>query len=109
MPSSHASSEMEFKPFYRYSYFYVNGGYFADADLSLFPAQCAFVVPPMLEDIFDLIEDLNNTLFIFSSDLAHHSGREELQWPLQNLYEEYLNYCLVAVRYLRRSPQSMTS
>lgn len=63
----------------------------------------------MLEDIFDLIEDLNNTLSIFSSDLAHHSSREELQWPLQDLYEEYLNYCLVAVRYLRRSPQSMAS
>ncbi|KAI4251991.1 MAG: hypothetical protein LQ352_004528 [Teloschistes flavicans] len=54
--------------------------------------------------MFDLIAELNNTLPRFESDLALYSGREELQWPLQDLYEEYLSYCTTAVRYLRRTP-----
>lgn len=64
------------------------------------------MLPSVLEDIFDLIAELNNTLPRFDSDLALYSGREELQWPLQDLYEEYLNYCTTAVRYLQRRPQS---
>ena len=60
------------------------------------------MVPGVLEEIFGLITELNNTLSRFNSDLVLFSEREEPQWPLQDLYEEYLKYCTTAVHYLRR-------
>ncbi|KAL9103692.1 MAG: hypothetical protein Q9163_001286 [Psora crenata] len=67
--------------------------------------HCACLLPNVLEEMFELIADLNNTLPRFESDLTLYSDREELQWPLQDLYEEYLKYCTTAVRYLRRRPE----
>lgn len=69
--------------------------------------QCACIIPNVLEEIFELITELNSTLPRFDNDLALYADREELQWPLQDLYEEYLNYCTTAVRYLRKKPSSI--
>lgn len=63
----------------------------------------------MLEEMFELIADLNRTLPIFQSDMTLYSDREELQWPLQDIYEDYLSFCTTAVRYLRRRPHRKTT
>jgi len=31
-------------------------------------------------------------------------GHPELQWPLQDLYDDYLDYCILVVRYLKNRP-----
>ncbi|KAL8897522.1 MAG: hypothetical protein Q9207_007174 [Kuettlingeria erythrocarpa] len=63
--------------------------------------QCTCIVPNVLEEIFDLVAELNNDLPLIEVDLALYSSREELQWPLQDMYQDYLNYCITVVRYLR--------
>ena len=57
----------------------------------------------MLDKVFILLSELNNTLPQF------HEEREfipRLHLPLQNLYGDYIDYCITIIRYLHKKSSS---
>lgn len=66
--------------------------------------QCAVSGPDELEDVYETVEELNYTLPGIERDLSHFPDRPELQWHLQDIYEDFLNYCIISVRYFKSRP-----
>lgn len=62
----------------------------------------------MLESIVDILVDLNNSLPMFDAYLALFPDNPSLQWPLRDLYAEYLEFCLRTIKYLNTNPLCMT-
>jgi hypothetical protein len=58
----------------------------------------------MLEEVVDLLAELNNALPRMEEYMELFPGHPELQWPIQDLYDDYLDYCIIVVRYLRNRP-----
>lgn len=58
----------------------------------------------MLEETVGLLTDLNNALPRMEEYLELFPGAPELQWPLQDLYDDYLDYCILVIHYLKNRP-----
>ncbi|KAH9214614.1 hypothetical protein DL95DRAFT_523757 [Leptodontidium sp. 2 PMI_412] len=65
---------------------------------------CACKHAEMLESIVDILVDLNNSLPMFDAYLALFPDNPSLQWPLRDLYAEYLEFCLRTIKYLNTNP-----
>lgn len=59
------------------------------------------MVSRMSEEVVELIIELNGTLPLFDNYLALFPGEHELQWALQDIFDEFLNYCITAANYFR--------
>ena len=57
----------------------------------------------MLENMLELVTTLNDTLPQFSSYLEMFPECSALQFHLQDLYYEYMDYCITSIHYLQRS------
>lgn len=58
----------------------------------------------MLDETIIRLSELNNSLPRFCEEIdliANHSG---LQWPLQDLYADYIDFCVAVTRYLNKKP-----
>ena len=56
----------------------------------------------MSEEVVDMIVELNRTLPQLDNYLALFGEKHELQWALQDIFSDFLNYCIIAAQYFRR-------
>lgn len=63
----------------------------------------------MLDEVFVLLSELNNTLPQLREEKDLIPKQPNLQWSLQDLYEDQIDYCITVVRYLRKKSSSELS
>lgn len=51
-----------------------------------------------------MIAELSYTFASIERDLRVYPDRQELQWHLQDIYEDFLNFCVLSVRYFNKPP-----
>ena len=56
----------------------------------------------MSDEVVDIIVELNTSLPQFDEYMALFPGKHELQWALQDLFVDYLSFCVTAVQYFKR-------
>ncbi len=64
--------------------------------------QCACRFNDTFNDILAYFADFNSSLGMYDQYLALYPTSEELQRCLQDLYVDYLDYCISALRHLQR-------
>ena len=57
----------------------------------------------MIDEMVDLVVELNNTLSQFESYLNMFPQCYQLQLHLQDLYDDYMDYCIQTIQYMKRS------
>lgn len=60
------------------------------------------------DEICGLLDDLNSSLPTFEQHMALFPVEPSLQWPLQDIYEEYMDFCVNVIRYLQRPANEHT-
>ena len=56
----------------------------------------------MLEQTFTLVSSLNIGLPHLELEIDRVAHHPKIQWRLQDLYEDYVNFCLAAIRYFKK-------
>lgn len=64
--------------------------------------QCALQSSDAPGEICGLISDLNASMPTLEDHKRLLPSRPALQWPLQELYDDYMNFCISAVQYVRK-------
>lgn len=54
--------------------------------------------------IVDMLIEVNQALPVFGAYLALFPGQPQLQYPLRDLCLEYMDFCIVVVKHLKRNP-----
>lgn len=62
--------------------------------------------PDILEEVFILLSELNNSLPQIHEEKDLIPEQPSLQWSLQDLYEDYIDYCIAVIRYLHEKSSS---
>ena len=57
----------------------------------------------------DLVVELNNTLPQFESYMNMFPQCYQLQFQLQDIYDDYMDYCIQTVQYMKRRSSSERS
>ena len=61
-----------------------------------------------LQSIMEQLGDLYEAMPLFSEHLALYPSNARLRFALRDIYEDFLNYYIHIVKYLRRSPLGTT-
>ncbi len=56
----------------------------------------------MSDEVVDMLVELNTTLPQFDQYMTLFPGRHELQWALQDLFVDYMSFCVTAAQYFKR-------
>jgi hypothetical protein len=70
--------------------------------------QCACQSQVALDDMLGLVSDLNESLPEFATYLEMFPDSPALQTHLQDIYDTYMEYCISSIKYMKRSPSSLS-
>ncbi|KAL9036049.1 MAG: hypothetical protein Q9180_004523 [Flavoplaca navasiana] len=63
----------------------------------------------MLDETIIRLSELNNGLPHFREEIDWIPHHPRLQWPLQDLYEDHIDFCVAVARYLKKKPFALVN